>query len=68
MYLTAEEGDEGVLLNARLDGRGVCDLKPMVVGRESGDVRKDAINILGLNVLYPRVGTVGGWDLRLSKS
>jgi hypothetical protein len=53
MYLTAEEGDEGVLLNARLDGRGVRDLEPVAVGRESGDIRKDAIDILGLNVLYP---------------
>jgi hypothetical protein len=53
VYLMAEEGDEGVLLNTRLDGRGVCDLEPVVVGRESGDVRKDAIDILGLSVLYP---------------
>jgi hypothetical protein len=64
----AEEGDEGVLLNARLDRWGVCDLKFMAIGRESGNVCKDAINILGLNVLYPWVGMVGGWDLRLSKS
>jgi hypothetical protein len=60
IYLTAEEGDEGVLLNTRLDGRGVRDLEPVAVGRESGDIRKDAINILGLSVLYPRMGTVGG--------
>jgi hypothetical protein len=53
MYLTAKEGDEGVLLNIRPDGRGVRDLKPVAVGRESGDVRKDAIDILGLSVLYP---------------
>jgi hypothetical protein len=53
MYLMAKEGDEGVLLNTRLDRRGVRDLKPVAVGRESGDVRKDAIDILGLNVLYP---------------
>jgi hypothetical protein len=68
MYLTAEEGDEGVLLNIRPDRRGVRDLKPVAVGRESGDVRKDAIDILGLSVLYPWIRTVGGWDLRLSKS
>jgi hypothetical protein len=60
IYLIAKEGDEGVLLNARLDRRDVRDLKPVAVGRESGDVRKDAINILGLSVLYPRMGTVGG--------
>jgi hypothetical protein len=60
VYLTAEEGDEGVLLNVRLDGRGVRDLEPVAVGRESGDIRKDAIDILGLSVLYPRIGTVGG--------
>jgi hypothetical protein len=53
MYLTAEKGDEGVLLNVYLDGWGVCDLEPVAVGRESGDIRKDAINILGLNILYP---------------
>jgi hypothetical protein len=53
MYLMAEEGDEGVLLNVRLDGRGVYDLKPVTVSRESGDMRKDTIDILGLNVLYP---------------
>jgi hypothetical protein len=53
MYLTVKEGDEGVLLNTRLDGRGVRDLEPMAVGCESGDIRKDAINILDLNVLYP---------------
>jgi hypothetical protein len=63
VYLTAEEGDEGVLLNARLDKRGVRDLEPVAVGRESGNVRKDAIDIPGLSVLYPRMGTVGGWDL-----
>jgi hypothetical protein len=53
MYLTAKEGDEGVLLNIRLDRWDVYDLKPVVIGRESGDIRKDAINILGLNILYP---------------
>jgi hypothetical protein len=63
VYLTAEEGDEGVLLNARLDRRGIRDLEPVAVGRESGNVRKDAIDIPGLSVLYPRMGTVGGWDL-----
>jgi hypothetical protein len=68
VYLIAEEGNEGVLLNVYSDGRGVRDLEPIVVGRESGDVRKDAIDILGLSVLYLRIGTVGGWDLRLSKS
>jgi hypothetical protein len=68
MYLTAEEGDEGVLLNTRLDERGVRDLEPVAVGRESSDIRKDAINILSLSVLYPWIRTVGGWDLRLSKS
>jgi hypothetical protein len=63
VYLTAEEGDEGVLLNIRLDRRGVRDLEPVAVGRESGDICKDAINILGLSVLYLWIGTVGGWDL-----
>jgi hypothetical protein len=52
MYLTAEEDDERVLLNICPDRRGVRNLEPVVVGRESGDVRKDAINILGLSVLY----------------
>jgi hypothetical protein len=52
VYLTAEEGDEGVLLNARLDGRGVRDLEPVAVGRESGDMRKDVIDILDLSILY----------------
>jgi hypothetical protein len=40
----------------------------MMVDRESSDIRKDAINILDLNILYPQVGMVGGWDLRPSKS
>jgi hypothetical protein len=53
MYLMAKEGDEEVLLNARSDRWGVCDLEPVAVSRESNDVRKDAINILDLNVLYP---------------
>jgi hypothetical protein len=53
MYLTAKEGDEGVLLNARLDRWGVRDLKPVAVDRESGDIYKDTIDILGLNILYP---------------
>jgi hypothetical protein len=60
VYLTAEEGDEGVLLNARLDGRGVRDLEPVVVGRESGDMRKDVIDILDLSILYLWIGMVGG--------
>jgi hypothetical protein len=60
VYLTAEEGDEGVLLNARLDGRGVRDLEPVVVGRESGDMRKDVIDILDLSILYLWMGMVGG--------
>jgi hypothetical protein len=59
----AEEGDEGVLLNIYLDRRGVRDLELMAVGRESGDMRKDAIDILGLSVLYLWIGIVGGWDL-----
>jgi hypothetical protein len=49
----AEEGDEGVLLNICLDRRGVRDLEPVAVDRESSDMRKDAINIPGLSVLYP---------------
>jgi hypothetical protein len=53
MYLTAKEGDEGILLNAHLDRWGVRDLKPMAVSRESGNIRKDAIDILDLNILYP---------------
>jgi hypothetical protein len=52
IYLMAEEGDKGVLLNAHLDRWGVYNLEPMAVGRESGNVRKDAINILDLNILY----------------
>jgi hypothetical protein len=68
VYLTAEEGDEGVLLNIRPDRRGVRDLEPVTVGRESGDIRKDTIDILGLSVLYLQIGIVGGWDLRPSKS
>jgi hypothetical protein len=48
----AEEGDKEVLLNIRLDGQGIHDLKSIAVGRESGNVRKDVINILDLNVLY----------------
>jgi hypothetical protein len=53
MYLMVKEGDEGVLLNTHPDRRGVYNLKPIVVGRESSDVRKDAIDILDLNILYP---------------
>jgi hypothetical protein len=53
MYLMVEEGDEGVLLNTRLDRWGVRDLEPMAVDRESSDIYKDAINILDLNILYP---------------
>jgi hypothetical protein len=53
MYLTVKEDDEGVLLNIRPDRRGVRDLEPVAVGRESGDICKDAIDISGLNVLYP---------------
>jgi hypothetical protein len=53
VYLTAEEGNEGVLLNACLDKQDIRDLEPVVVGRESSDIRKDAIDILGLSVLYP---------------
>jgi hypothetical protein len=60
MYLMAKEGDEGILLNAHLDRWDVRDLKPVAVSRESGDIRKDAIDILDLNILYPWVGTVGG--------
>jgi hypothetical protein len=48
-----KKGNKGVLLNTHLDGRGIHNLKPIVVGRESDNVRKDAIDILGLNVLYP---------------
>jgi hypothetical protein len=48
----AEEGDEGVLLNIRLNRQGVHNLKLVAVGRESSDMRKDAINILDLSVLY----------------
>jgi hypothetical protein len=48
----AEESDEEVLLNTRLDGRGVRDLEPVAVGRESNNVYKDAIDILDLSVLY----------------
>jgi hypothetical protein len=53
MYLMAKEGDKEVLLNVCLDGRGVYNLKPIAIGRESGDICKDAIDILGLNILYP---------------
>jgi hypothetical protein len=56
----AEEGDKEVLLNTHPNRRDVRDLEPMAVNRESGDMRKDAINILGLSVLYPWIGMVGG--------
>jgi hypothetical protein len=60
MYLIVKEDDERVLLNTRLNRRGVYDLKPVVVGRESSDIRKDTIDILGLSILYLWIGIIGG--------